>query len=179
MSGPMRRLDLDFYRIRPASPWAGWVLMVVAAAFIAELGVSYLGAREGLAQKQRRLAELGPPTEFAKRIGARSQRVSAEEIAFAAETIRRLTTPWDNLFTALESAASDDVALLAIDPDPASGTVVISGESRDYLAALSYVLYLRRAKTLGNVQLLKHELRQNDARRPVAFSISASWREAK
>ena len=179
MTGHMRRLDLDFHRTRLASPWAGWVLMVIAAAFITELGVSYLGAREALAQKQRRLAELGRPTEFAKWVGPRSQRASAEEIAFAAETIRRLTTPWDNLFTALESAASDDVALLAIDPDPASGTVVISGESKDYLAALSYVLYLRRAKTLANVQLIKHELRQNDPRRPVAFSISASWREAR
>jgi hypothetical protein len=175
----MRRLDLDFCRIRPASPWAGWVLIVIAAAFIAELGVSYLGAREALVQKQQRLAQLGRPTEFAKRTGAGSQRVSAEEIAFAAETIRRLATPWDTLFTALESAASDDVALLAIDPDPASGTVVISGESRNYLTALSYVLDLRRAKTLSRVQLLKHELRQNDPRRPVAFSISASWREAR
>ncbi len=179
MTGHMRRLDLDFYRIRPASPWAGWVLMVIAVAFIAELGISYLGAREALAQKQRRLAELGRPTELANRAGVRSQRVSAEEIAFAGETIRRLTTPWDTLFTALESAASNDVALLAIDPDPVSGTVVISGESRNYLAALSYVLDLRRAKTLGHVHLVKHELRENDPRRPVAFSISASWREAR
>ncbi len=179
MTGNMRRLDLDFYRIRPASPWAGWVLIVIAIAFIAELGVSYVGARQALAQKQQRLARFGSPTELASRAAAGSQRASAEEIAFAAETIRRLTTPWDTLFTALESAASDDVALLAIDPDPASGTVVISGESKNYLAALSYVLDLRRAKTLGHVHLVKHELRQNDPQRPVAFSISASWREAK
>lgn len=179
MTGNMRRLDLDFYRIRPASPWAGWVLIVIAVAFIAELGVSYVGARQALAQKQQRLARFGSPTELASRAAAGSQRVSAEEIAFAAETIRRLTTPWDALFTALESAASNDVALLAIDPDPASGTVVISGESKNYLAALSYVLCLRRAKTLGHVHLVKHELRQNDPQRPVAFSISASWREAR
>ncbi len=179
MTGNMRRLDLDFYRIRPASPWAGWVLIVIAIAFIAELGVSYVGARQALAQKQQRLARFGSPTELASRAAAGSQRASAEEIAFAAETIRRLTTPWDTLFTALESAASDDVALLAIDPDPASGTVVISGESKNYLAALSYVLDLRRAKTLGHVHLVKHELRQNDPQRPVAFSISASWREAR
>lgn len=179
MTWIMRRLELDFHRIRPASPWAGWLLLAIAVAFIAELGLSYLSARDALAQKQQRLAELGQPAGIADRTGARSQRISAEEIAFAGETIQRLSMPWDNLFTALESTASADVALLAIDPDPASGTVVISGEARDYLAALSYVLELRRARTLSHVHLLKHELRQHDPQRPVAFSISASWRGAK
>ena len=62
------------------------------------------------------------------------------------ETVQRLSLPWDQLFSALESAASDKVALAAIEPDPRAGTVTISGDGKDYLAALSYVLNLSRTE---------------------------------
>jgi hypothetical protein len=71
------------------------------------------------------------------------------------------------------------VALLAIEPDTKSGTVKISGDSKDYLAALGYVLNLSQADTLSHVQLVRHEVRQNDPQRPVSFSISAAWNEVK
>ena len=50
---------------------------------------------------------------------------------------------------ALESAASDKVALAAIEPDTTKGTVMISGDGKDYLAALSYVSNLSRDERLG------------------------------
>ena len=65
------------------------------------------------------------------------------------ETVQRLSLPWDELFSALESAASDKVALAGIEPDPRNGTVTISGDSKDYLAALSYVLNLSRTEGAG------------------------------
>ena len=55
----------------------------------------------------------------------------------------------------------------------------ISGDSKDYLAALGYVLNLSQADTLSHVQLVRHEVRQNDPQRPVSFSISAAWNEVK
>ncbi|HZM37281.1 MAG TPA: PilN domain-containing protein, partial [Burkholderiales bacterium] len=78
------------------------------------------------------------------------------------------------LFGALESAASPQVALLAIEPDPRTGTVRISGEGKDYLAALTYVLNLRQSESLGNVELVRHE-HSGAGARPVAFSVSATW----
>jgi hypothetical protein len=87
--------------------------------------------------------------------------------------------PWKNLFGALESTATDKVALLAVEPDPKAGTVVISGDSKDYLSALNYVMELTQTRTLHNVRLIKHELRQNDPQRPVSFSILATWKEAQ
>jgi len=53
--------------------------------------------------------------------------------------------------------------------------VTITGDSKDYLAALTYVLNLRRAEGLANVELVRHEQKAEDPQRPVAFSISASW----
>jgi hypothetical protein len=100
-------------------------------------------------------------------------------MAVARDTVERLGLPWAKLFAALEAAGSDQVALLAIEPDTKSGTVKISGDSKDYLAALGYVLTLSQNDALSHVQLVRHEVKQNDAQHPVAFSISAAWNEVK
>jgi hypothetical protein len=173
----MQRLDLDFRKIRPAAPWARWALLALAVAFTADLGVSYWNVREAIAQKEGRLAEHTQSENGGA--SARSRSISPEEIALARETIQRISTPWGNLFSALESTPSDGIALLAIEPDAKSGTVVISGEGKDYPAALDYASDLGRAKTLNQVHLIKHEIRQADTERPVTFSIFASWKEPK
>ena len=41
------------------------------------------------------------------------------------------------------------------------------------------MLNLSQADTLSHVQLVRHEVRQNDPQRPVSFSISAAWNEVK
>lgn len=175
----MKRLELDFRKTRPASPWAGWVLLAIAVAFAADLGMSYYSVREAVGWKEARLARLGPQASGGSRTGTPPRSISAEEIAFARETIRRLSVPWDELFRALESTLTDKVALLAIEPDPRSGTVVISGDGQDYVSTLDYVTKLGRTDVLSHVHLVKHELRQNEPRQPVGFSISASWKEAR
>lgn len=175
----MRRLELDFRRTRPASPWAGWLLLALALGFAGDLGVSYFGAREAVARKEARLAGIGQPIPGAPGAGAAARAVSPEEVAFARETIRRLSVPWDDLFGALEATLTDKVALLAIEPDPRSGTVVISGDGRDYVSTLDYVSELERSGVLAQVHLVKHELRASEPQQPVAFSIAASWKEAR
>jgi hypothetical protein len=175
----VKQLDLDFRKTRPASPWAGWVMLAIAVAFTADLGVSYYRVREASGWKEARLARLGPQASGANRAGTPSRNISAEEIAFARETIRRLSVPWDDLFGALESTVTDKIALLAIEPDPKSGTVVISGDGQDYVSALDYIAQLGRTEVLTHVHLVKHELRQDEPRQPVGFSVSASWKEAR
>ena len=164
----MQRLELDFRAADRPSPWAGRLLLVVALAVGAQLAVSYRELREAVLEREARLAELQP------RAGA-AREVSAEEVAAASESLQRLAQPWGELFAALESAASDRVALLAIQPDPRAGTVTITGDSKDYLAALTYVLNLSRVEALSNVQLVRHEVKSDDPQRPVSFAVSASW----
>ena len=57
--------------------------------------------------------------------------------------------------------------------------MVISGDSKDYLAALSYVLNLSRSEALDRVQLVRHELKKDDPQAPVRFAASAAWAGAK
>jgi hypothetical protein len=176
----MRPIDLDFRRSRPRSAWAGWTLLALGVALAADVTVSYHRARDTLADREARWAKLGGAKGATRPAGAAPARaVAPEEVKFARETIRRISTPWRNLFGALESTSTGDISLLSIEPDPESGTVVISGESKDYLAVLNYVSRLEGAKTLRGVDLIRHEVRQNEPQRPVAFSVSAVWKESR
>ena len=166
----MESLKLDFRRSSGAPRWLAPALLAIALAFTGDVGFSFLKNLKLQKKNETALAKLDPRT-FRSAPSA-----SPEEIALARDTVQRLSLPWDKLFTAVESAASDQVALLAIEPDPKAGTVTISGDSKDYLAALSYVLNLSQGGALSGVQLARHE-QKNDAQKTVAFSVSASWRQ--
>jgi Tfp pilus assembly protein PilN len=164
----MQKLRLDFRRDGATPRWVAPALLAVALAFAGDVGFSFAKNLQLEKKNEAALAKLDP------RSFKPARNASAEELAAARETVQRLSTPWDKLFGALESAASDQVALLAIEPDPKAGTVKISGDSKDYLAVLTYVLNLSRAEALSGVQLARHETK-NDAQKTVGFSISASW----
>ena len=163
----MNRLDLDFRAARRAPPWAGRALLALAAVCAVDAGMSYSAADKAVREGEMRLAARKPASRAAK--------ATPQEVAAARETVQRLGLPWDELFGALESAASERVALAAIEPDARAGTVTISGDGKDYLAALTYVSNLARADGLERVQLVRHEQKGADAKGPVTFSVSAAW----
>ena len=102
-------------------------------------------------------------------------KATPQEVAAVRETVQRLSLPWDELFAALEAAASDTITLAAIEPDTGKGTVTISADGKDYLAALSYVSNLSRSERLDRVQLVRHEQKANSAGSSVSFAVSAAW----
>jgi hypothetical protein len=162
----MQRLDIDFCATRRSTPWAGRILLAAAAFIAADVGVSYRSAQEVLAENQARVAQRAPKVS--------PVHTSAQEVAAVRDTVERLGLPWNELFTALEAAANERIALAGIEPDPKKGTVTISGEGKDYLAALSYVFNLSRSGFEG-VQLVRHEHKGNDANGAVSFAVSAAW----
>ena len=167
----MNQLEINFVGRGKRSPWAGRVLMAVAVALALEVGVSYTQAKASFDQSRAQMAK------SQARRAVPAAKVSPEEVAAVRETVNRIGLPWGKLFGALEGAANDQVALLGIEPDPKAGTVLISGDSKNYLAALSYVLNLSQAEALTRVQLVRHEVKGNDPQGPVHFSVSAAWSE--
>ena len=159
----MQKLELDFSAAHRGSPWIGRVLLALAACVALDAGLSYHAARKTLGENQVRLAK--------RTTGPSAPKATPQEVAAVRDTVQRLSLPWDALFSALESAASDKVALAAIEPDARAGTVTISGDGKDYLAALSYVLNLSRTEGLERVQLVRHE-QKNEG---VSFAVSAAW----
>ncbi|MGQ0524064.1 MAG: PilN domain-containing protein [Betaproteobacteria bacterium] len=175
----MGRLDIDFIKVRPATPWMRWALLAIAIALCIDLGVSYYSARQRIAANAQRLTDIQRSTDGAARSGTAARVPAPEDVKIAQETVQRLAMPWGTLFRALENSASETVTLLAIDPQPRNGTVVISGEALSYSALLDYVAALGAAGTLERPHLLRHERRRDEAQDIVAFSIIASWSKPK
>ena len=165
----MQEIKLDFCRSKSAPGWVAPLLLAVALAFAGDVAFSLAKNLQAVRKYESALGKLD------KRSRAPAPNASKEEVAAARETMQRLALPWEKLFAALESAASDQVALLSIEPDPKSGMVTITGDSKDYLGALSYVLNLSHSDSLSRVQLARHEVKERDAQKTVNFSISAAW----
>ena len=160
----MQQLQIDFSGTRRGSPWLGRLLLALAACVALDAAWSYHAARSTLSENQARVA---------KRTPGAAPKATPQEVAAVRDTVQRLALPWEELFKALESAASDKVALASIEPDAKTGTVTITGDGKDYLAALSYVLNLSRTDGLERVQLVRHE-QKTDAG-GVSFAVSAAW----
>ena len=99
----------------------------------------------------------------------------------AGHTVAELGTPWTKLLAELEGAARDaagKVALLSVEPDHEKHTVHVTGESGDLPLALAYIARLQASTLLRYPMLDSHELKTDDAQRPVRFALTAEWRES-
>lgn len=175
------RLHLDF--VRPHARRTRVAALLLAAGLAAAAGVGADYAR--LAPQAERLqATIADTARMARRdlprlrTTAADPRQIAEELRGANVVLGQLTVPWNDLFREIEAAGGESIALLAIQPDAASGTVRLTGEARRYEDALAYVGRLERGSVLNRVFLASHEVRPGGAPRPVAFAIVAQWREA-
>lgn len=176
----MPALDLDFLRDAPSAPWMRWLLLAVALTFASDLGLNYYRQHQRLARNHEALE--ARRHDVAAAASARSIAASApspEEIKMARDALDRLSMPWGKLFGALETATGEKVALLAIEPDVRTGTVLITGEAADYRSALDYVSALDRTGTLQRPHLVHHERNAGDPQSGLRFSISAAWRHPR
>lgn len=167
------RIELD-YRGRGAYSRPGAFALAAALAFAAHVGAQYWSVREDVALKEARLAA-GAAMRVPRPVAR--QPINPEEYAFARETIRRLSTPWGPFFRALETANTERMALLAIEPNVDSRTVTLTGEAKDYLVTLTYLARLAEQEPLQRVHLMRHEMRRDAPRRPIVFTISAGWKD--
>jgi Tfp pilus assembly protein PilN len=99
----------------------------------------------------------------------------AEIIKFSNRAIHQLNLPWDILFTQLEAAKSDGVALLGIEPNAKSNAIKVEGEAKDYAAMIKYVRSLSEQGILQGVYLTEHKMDDQNPDKPVHFTLEASW----
>lgn len=171
----MRAVQLDF---RPAARGhiGGGVVMLGAGVAAAIAVLVFHGDLKSetqqlesqaakLERKARGLAPIAPVLDESRQ----------REIRRANEVIDQLALPWDGLFQSVEGAASDTVALTAIEPDAKSGMVQISAQAADVAAMFDYVRRLGLQQNLSGVQLLQHQHEKQDTVLPIHFMVSASW----
>ena len=166
----MRPIALDY---RPRRHRLGKALLGAGLLLGAGASMGWLSVA-GEAERWAGVADAAP-----RRPGAATITVDAaqlEEMEQANAVIHGLSLPWDGLFSGIEEAATERVALLGVAPDPTRRVVVISGEAPAYAEVLRYMTRLDAGAVLTEPRLLNHEVREEGSRHPVAFAITTRWR---
>jgi len=101
-----------------------------------------------------------------------------EQIKRANVVLAQMNVPWGELFAAVETAQDDTVGLLAVQPDPGAGQIIIGGQARTLPALLAYMERLQRSDRLREVVLASHEVKREEPGQPVEFVLNARWVEA-
>jgi hypothetical protein len=97
------------------------------------------------------------------------------QIEAARAAAKMLAIPWRELFAALEAADSADVALLALDPDPAAGLVAVRLEARNVAALLAYAERLARQPGVRNPLVTQYQTIPQDTQKAVRARMTFEW----
>ena len=170
----MRALELDFNIQQRRNAWPRWALLLIGVALLGDVGFSAIKLQREMSSLEKTLVQNGMAGKTAQTKSAISY--TPAEFAHAQEIIARIAIPWGDLFQAIETVKVERVALLALEPDPKTGVLLLRGEAGDLPALLTYIARLAQASQLHEVYLLRHEIsRDGNPQRPVAFTISARW----
>ena len=177
--GPMQ---LDFSRAQTRARGPALVAMGIGAIVLSlALWQSDMHA-ERIAGLEAELLSLGYDRAAERRRAEKPQKngeETEERVKKANAVIRRLATPWDDVFTTIEKQNGRDVAVLSLEPDPTSAQVRVGAEARNPGAMLDYLERLRNSSILSPAILQSHQVMTEDPNKPIRFSFTASWTSAK
>jgi hypothetical protein len=167
-----KALELDFVVPRRRAWLAGWIVLSLSLVLAVGMVAEYQKVRQGLYELDAREALVG---------GARPARAIPRErleveIKSAQAAVRQLSLPWAELIDSLERAATQDVALLHIQPDAQNRVLRVSAEARREGSMLEYLRRLEATGSFAEVHLLSHQVREDVPQRPINFSVQASFK---
>ena len=93
----------------------------------------------------------------------------------ALQVASQLVTPWGDLLDTLESARTDSVALLSVEPSVSKRSIRLTVEARETKDMLVYLAMLQRDPRLSAVVLVSHQVQLQAPGTPVRFQIQAGW----
>lgn len=177
----MQRLELDFHRRAAQARWLRVGLLAAGLILAGAAVLRFQTLGKEAAAWESKLEDL---TQLARRktvllgVGGRESKAPPEEIKRANVVLEQMTVPWGVLFSELEATGDNELALLAIQPDVASRQVRITGVATSLAAVTRFVTRLEAQPHLKGVYLVEHALSAASPRRPVTFSVVASWEAA-
>lgn len=171
----MRALNLDYQRSVAAPAGIGIGVLAAGLALAVAVTVQYWRLSDELSATEARLAQAQRSAPAPRAAGRIDDKEMQQAVRAASAVAQELSRPWDALFRALENAKTEDVALLAIEPDATKGMVRITGEARQRQAMLDYIARLDKEAVLQDVFLVEHQIQQQVAEKPIRFSLAALW----
>jgi hypothetical protein len=175
-------IGLDFVRSAARTSRLAPMVLLIGAAAALLVGEGHRLAASEVRVRQERLDEL-------QRMSRRSQPamegketdtpLMRDQIKRANAVLAQLNVPWGELFTAVESAQNENVAVLGVQPDPRDRVITLGGVARDLDSVLGYMSRLERTHRLVDVVLASHEVKVKEPGQPVAFELVARWVESR
>jgi Tfp pilus assembly protein PilN len=174
----MRALQLDYRDNHGLRNMLGYLLLALVLALALAIGWYFSGLRQQTSQVQASLDDIDSRVHTkssASDNSAMPPQKLAEVIKFSNRTIHQLNLPWSVLFSQLEKAKTEGVALLSVEPNANSTAIKVVGEAKTYESMLKYVRSLSAQGVLQGVYLMDHKMDEQNPDQPIRFSLEASW----
>lgn len=91
--------------------------------------------------------------------------------------VAQLNLPWRDVLDAIEASTPTTIALLSVEPDGKKSLVKGVAEAKSSDAMIAYVEQLKQQEFFRSVVLIRHEIHEQDANKPLRFQFEASWME--
>lgn len=176
----MQPLRLDYADHKKLRQQFGYVWLSLAVLLAVNIAWYFNGLRQEVLQieaKKSRLEQSVKSQVTSREVSHLAPEKLAEVIQFSNRAIYQLNLPWDVLFTQLEAAKSEGIALLGIEPNAQNTAIKVEGEAKDYAAMLKYVRTLSEQGVLQGVYLTEHKMDEQNPDKPIHFILEASWAE--
>lgn len=175
----MRAIGID---LSSSAPRAGGRLLLILSL----LGFAVFAATAKVWMENKTLEDIRQKLDRMERMTTQTRTyltdapmIPAPSAKAINEAIRHLNFDWQRLFGIVDSHATEDVTLLALEPAEAGELLKILAEARSLEAMADYLKSLSGDERLNGVMLTHHEVLEQDANRPVRFSIEAYWRHGQ
>lgn len=157
-------------------PWE-WAALAVLAAMVG-LGLSRWSAwQSSAAASGEMLRLLAEQQRSAQRAAPATLPLNPSQVAQVNAAVRQLNLPWTELLDALQQARGPRVALLEVTPDAGGPRLRMTAEVADPQEMVGFVERLKRQEIIAGVELLHHEVNEQNARKPLGFGLQVRWRE--
>ena len=174
----MSRLDIDFAAPPRRGPSLVGLALLLAGATtltLVWLDLDDLDQQTTVAEARLKSLTRRSTSVAGKSTGAAKDLAGAS----AGEALVRLRAPWPELLEQLEAMADLPVALLDLDAEARGRTLRLAGEAKTMDDVLAFVDRLRQSRLLDEVFLQGHELRKAGAAQVIAFTVQATWPQAR
>ena len=178
----MKRVRIDFappslartvHRTGPL----GWTLALLAIVLCAAAGATgwQMLARQRVLASQLALVRAHVAVPAAVAVAAPQVQIGEPQAAAVNAAVLQLNLPWRALHDAIGAATPNNIALLALEPDPRRRSMKITAEAKNSDDMIAYVERLKQQELFGAVALLRHEINELDPNRPIRFQLDAQW----
>ena len=89
--------------------------------------------------------------------------------------IAQLNLPWRDLFDALAATPRERIAILALEPNAARHVLKVLAEAKTGEDMVDFLRDLKRQTFFNDVNLVRHEVNEQDANKPVRFQFEAAF----